>query len=330
MLFVTNRVPEQSIRTRIGRKFDFDLDNNAPSNSVFFCERNAKNRYTEIGSIDFLQRLKNSPCRQLMIYLHGFSNLPESVFQATAEFQTLCNKAKKDEVLVIPIVWPCDNDLGIVKDYWDDQKAADQSAYSLARVLEKFLAWRSSEKYNPEEDPCLKRINVLAHSMGNRVLRGTLAAWNRYDLADGVPLIFRNTFMVAADVVNEALHEGEAGELICHASRNVIVYHASDDLALRASKISNLKNKIASRRLGHTGPEDMERTPRNVFRVDCDDVNTLYDKPKGHSYFGYGSRKGTPGKVFDHIFECVKSGRVFPEDEHRRSTIIKTTSRRPR
>ena len=34
MLFVTNRFPEQSIRTRIGRKFDFDLDNNAASNSV--------------------------------------------------------------------------------------------------------------------------------------------------------------------------------------------------------------------------------------------------------------------------------------------------------
>ena len=28
---------------------------------------------------------------------------------------------KREEVLVVPVVWPCDNDLGIVKDYWDDQ-----------------------------------------------------------------------------------------------------------------------------------------------------------------------------------------------------------------
>ena len=35
---------------------------------------------------------------------------------------------------------------------------------------------------NPAEDPCLKRINMLAHSMGNRVLRETLWAWNKYDL----------------------------------------------------------------------------------------------------------------------------------------------------
>lgn len=323
MLFITNRFPKQSIRSRSGRNFDFDLDNNASSNSVFFCERTGDKTYTEIGNIEFLSRLKQAPYRQILIYIHGFSNLPESVFGAVNEFQSLCDAKKNGEVLVVPLVWPCDNDLGIIKDYWDDQKAADSSAYSFARILEKFLAWRSSEKYNPKADPCFKRINVLAHSMGNRVLRETLAAWNRYDLTDGVPLIFRNTFLVAADIVNESLHKGEPGELICHASRNVIVYHASDDLALRASKASNLKNKIASRRLGHSGPEDMRLTPANVYAVDCDDVNNVYDKPKGHSYFRSGRKKGQPGFVFEHIFTALESGRVFPEEEFRRTTIIK-------
>jgi esterase/lipase superfamily enzyme len=322
-LFITNRFPEQSFETVIGRDFDFDLNNNAASNSVFFCQRYSKKKYTEIGSIDFLQKLKNVKYRQILIYIHGFSNLPEDVFSAAREFQRLCDNEKKGEILVIPVIWPCDNDLGIVKDYWDDQKAADQSAFAFARVLDKFLAWRNSDKYNPQNDPCLKRINLLAHSMGNRVLRETLSAWNKYDLPRGVPLVFRNTFLVAADVVNETLHEGERGEVICHASRNVVVYHASDDLALRASKASNLKNKIASRRLGHTGPENMDKTPRNVYRVDCDDVNNVYDKPKGHSYFRSGSKKGTPGKVFKHIFSCLVSGRVFPEDEKRRASIVK-------
>lgn len=255
MLYITNRFPRQSIRTRVGRKFDFNLDNNAPSNSVFFCEHNKDGHSTEIGSIDFLSKLKKSSYRQLLVYIHGYSNLPEDVFRAVDEFQALCNAKKDREVLVVPLIWPCDNDLGIVKDYWDDQKSADASAYSFARVLQKFLAWRNSEQYNPQLDPCLKRINLLAHSMGNRVLRETLAAWNKYDLSDGVPLIFRNTFLVAADIVNESLEVGQKGELICHASRNVIVYYASDDLALRASKAANLKNKVASRRLGHTGPE---------------------------------------------------------------------------
>ena len=97
----------------------------------------------------------------------------------------------------------------------------------------------------------------------------------------------------------------------------------SFDLALRASKVSNLKNKIASRRLGHTGPEDMSLVPTNVYSVDCDDVNNRYDKPKGHSYFRSGTRRGQPGKVFEHIFATLKSGRVYPDDEFRRTSIIK-------
>jgi esterase/lipase superfamily enzyme len=323
MLFITNRFPEQSIRTRLGRNFSFDLDNNAASNSVFFCESGSNEKHTEIGSIEFLTQLKSCKYRQILIYIHGFSNLPKMVLEAAEELQRLCDKKKKNEILVIPVIWPCDNDLGIVKDYWDDQKAADQSAFSFSRVLEKFLAWRSTEKFNPEGDPCLKRINVLAHSMGNRVLRETLFAWHKYDLPKGLPMMFRNTFLVAADVVNETLHAGEPGELICHASRNVVVYHASDDLALRASKASNLKNKIASRRLGHTGPEDIDKTPKNVYSIDCDDVNNSYDFPKGHSYFRSGKKQGTPGKVFEHIFACLELGRVYPEDEYRRSSIIR-------
>lgn len=322
MLFVTNRFPTQSIRTRKGRKFNFDLKNNAPSNSVFFCEKGEDGDHTEIGSLEFLQRLKDSEHRQILIFVHGFNNLPDFVFEMTAELQELCDKKKKNEVLVVPLIWPCDNDLGIVEDYWDDQKSADQSSYSFARVLEKFMEWRNSDANDPEIAPCLKRINMLAHSMGNRVLRQTLANWNKYDLASGVPLIFRNTFMVAADVVNETVHEGQTGELISHASRNVIVYYASDDLALRASKAANLKNKIASRRLGHTGPENMDKTPRNVFQVDCDEINTKYDTPTGHNYFRFGRRKGQSGLVFNHIFQCIEVGRVFPDDPHQRSIVM--------
>ena len=325
MIFITNRFPKQTIRTELGRDFQFALDNNASSNSVFFCENTSKDNNTEIGSLAFLQRLKDSKYRQILIYIHGFSNMPEDVFTATRELQQLCDQKKEKEVLVVPLVWPCDNDFGLVKDYWDDQKSADQSAFSFSRVLEKFLVWRRLQDES-DKAPCLKRINVLAHSMGNRVLRETLVAWNKYDLADGVPMIFRNAFLVAADVVNESLEKGEKGELICHASRNVVVYHASDDLALRSSKAFNLKNKIASRRLGHTGPENMRKTPRNVYRVDCDDVNNEYDL-KGHSYFRSGKRKGRPGLVFSHIFECLESGRVFPEDEHQRSSIIRKKKR---
>ena len=323
MLFITNRLPKKEIQTGVGRKFDFDLNNNAVSNFVFFCERTGDQAYSEIGGIEFFSRLKQAPYRQILVYIHGYSSLPKSVFSTAQEFQALCDDKNNGDVLVVPLIWPCDNDFGIIKNYWDDQKSADASAYSFAQILEKYLAWRNSEKYNPQSDPCLKRINVLAHSMGNRVLRETLSVWDKNDLADGIPLIFRNTFLVAPDIVNESLQEGERGKLISHASQKVIVYHASGDLALRISKASNLKNKTASRRLGQTGPKSIQLMPANVYAVDCNDINNVYDKPIGQSYFKSGRTKGQPGLVFEHIFAALTSGRVFPQEEFGRTTVLK-------
>lgn len=325
MLFITCRMPKVNTEPELNKDFQFDLTNNAPGRAFFCCSRKKKNSYEEIGSQGLLSELKASKYRQLLLYIHGFSNLPEDVFAAVEETQALCNKKKANEVLVVPVIWPCDGDQGLVNAYWSDQKSADASAFAFARMFEKFIEWRNSADANPAEDPCTKRINLLAHSMGNRVLRQTLENWRKYDQKGGLPLLFRNSFMIAADIVNESLEKGEAGELVSHTSRNVVVYYASDDLALRASKVANVPNYEASRRLGHTGPEDMELTPRNVYAVDCDDVNTVYDNPKGHSYFRSGKKKGEPGVVFDHIWQTIMTGRVFPKDETRKSSILGLT-----
>ena len=319
MLFITNREPQGSIRTKKGRAYKFDLNKNAPSNSIYCCERVAEDDYLEIGSERLMSRLRESNAEQLLFFIHGFSNLPEpDIFPRVAKLQQYFDAKEQNLVQVVPIIWPCDNDIGIVKDYWDDQKSADKSAFSFARVLQFFMAWRDKA---PEDAPCLKRINILAHSMGNRVFRETLSIWNKYDLANGVPLLFRNTILMAADIVNESLEDGQDGRLISQSSRNVSVYYASDDLALRSSKISNLKNMVASRRLGHTGPENMNNVQSNVYAIDCDNFNNKYDFPKGHSYF-LDDDNDNIGRVFEHMFNTIKSGRVLVDDEINRKHIL--------
>jgi esterase/lipase superfamily enzyme len=319
MLFITNREPRGSIRTRIGRKFVFDLNKNAASNSIYFCQRKAADNYIEIGSNELMSKLGACEAEQLLFFIHGFSSLPEpDIFPRAVKLQQYFDEKEPGLVEVVPIVWPCDNDLGIVKDYWDDQKSADASAFSFARILQKFMTWRDQAS---DDTPCLKRINILAHSMGNRVFRQTLSQWNKYDLANGVPLLFRNSILMAADIVNHTFEDEYGGRLIAQASRNVSVYFASDDLALRASKISNLRNKVASRRLGHTGPEDMKKTQSNVYAIDCDNFNNQYDSPKGHSYFlddGIGNR----GLVFEHLFNTIKTGRVQVEGSLSRKLVL--------
>ncbi len=267
-----------------------------------------------------MDKLKKSKEDQLLFYIHGFSNLPEvDIFPRANTMQVLFDAKKQSFIKVIPIIWPCDNDMGILKDYWDDQKAADASSFAFSRVLEKFMKWRESN--STLDKPCLKRINILAHSMGNRVLRQTLVQWAKYDQGGKVPMIFKNIFLVAADIVNESLERDNPGSLISQSCRNVVVYYASDDLALRASKVANLKNRVASRRLGHTGPENLDAISRNVYSIDCDDVNSKYDKLKGHSYF-LEDEKDNPGKVFMHLFNVLKGKRVEVDDPVRRTKII--------
>lgn len=310
MLFITNRLPKGSWVTTAGRQFTFDLKNNTPSTSMYFCEYNENKKSSiELGSAMFLNKVKSATQKQIVLYIHGFSNLPDMAFKATKEFQDLCNLELENEVLVIPLIWPCDDDPGIIKDYWDDEIAADASNTAFARVLARFLDWRNSNQ--ADNDLCTKRINVVAHSMGNRVLRGAINTWQKQFASNGVPLMFRNTFLIAADIENDSLEYHALGEGICSASKNVVVYYAADDFALGASKVANRK---FTHRLGHLGPREMGLVPKNVFSVNCDQVNNRYDNPKGHSYFRYADNESnspsTPGIVFKHIFSCIYSGRV--------------------
>jgi esterase/lipase superfamily enzyme len=327
MLFITNRSINEGKKLKPGRKITFDIDDNRSGQDAFFCERKGKDKYIELENEQFFNKLKSSKEEQILIYIHGYSNLPEPhIFPRSSMLQTLFDDKEKGLVKVIPMIWPCDNDITVLEDYWDDQRAADASAFAFSRVFGKFMKWR--EKGENIDDPCMKRINVLAHSMGNRVLRESVKAWAKYDRNYNLPIIFRNSFLASADVVNETLEPGKDGNLITQCSRNVTVYHASDDMALRASKITNLKNLIASRRLGHTGPENPDSVPKNVYSADCDDVNTKYDFPAGHAYFlddvkkSKKSKKPVPGVVFEHMFHSIKTGRVKDDPERSNNIIL--------
>ena len=323
MLFVTNRVLEQG-RTplpttgsdfRLARSVNFVLENNQAEQSFYCCRRTGAHGYTEIGSANLFDELKALKADQILFFIHGFSVLPEQAFEQAEKLQSLLDAlhqvnqrgtGKSPKIAVIPLIWPCDNDFGRVQDYYDDQKAADASGIAYMRLLQKFLDWR--EENSTLDNPCLKRVNVLAYSMGNRVLRGALQLSAKYYPQSGLSLLFRNVFMAAADVVNETLEPGHAGGVIPPMSRNVVVYYAADDLALRASKVANVSS-AASRRLGHTGPERIEKVPKNVYAIDCDDFNNEYDR-LGHTYFLADPQTGDAGLLLRHAWTCMRTGRV--------------------
>lgn len=304
------------------RVFELHPTNRDPGNSVYFLRRDDAGVLHEIGSKAFFKRTQGTIDQELLLYIHGFNTTAESAFGRAAALQDLLNErfqASNKTVEVILLLWPCDEDFGIVKDYWDDQDSADNSGFGFARVLGKFLEWRANRG---GDDACYRPINVLSHSMGNRVLRFALDRWTTYE--GGMPAIFKSVFMFAPDIDNQSLEPGFSGHRITMVARNVIVYHANDDLAMSASKIANIPgNKTISRRLGHNGPEDMRKVPKNVYAIDCDDFNNSYDRPKGHSYFlrDRGTTTGDPGIAFEHMAKTIASGR--PEADADRTLILR-------
>lgn len=323
MLFVTNRTPKQSPKSRRNRNISFDLNNTAVSQYIYFCNRTDEGQYVEIMHEAFFEKLRDlaNPKAEILLFIHGFNNTPEKdIFPAAMRLQALLREySGANAPYVVPLIWPCDDDsiLAFADDYWDDQKAADQSGTSFARMMGFFDSWRrreSEEASLKQRDPCTRRINVLAHSMGNRVLRNALRKWVEELGGGAMPLIFRNIFMAAPDLVNETLENNQEGKYIPQASRNVVVYYAADDLAMPASKIANLKNRVVSRRLGMTGPERMDSVPRNVYAVDCDNFNNQCDPPTGHGYF-LDFPDGTPSPVLLHMAQALKHGRVKPEEK---------------
>lgn len=319
MLFATNRTPTQSAKSKKNRKISFSMQNTSVSQDMYFCRRLAPDDYIEIGSQQFFQELKElHKNTQILFYIHGFNNLGEAdIFPNAETIQNMFDEVSPELVHIVPLIWPCDDDSAIafLDDYWDDQRASRASGDSFARMFGLFDDWRKKEAL--KESPCTRRMNVIAHSMGNRVLRNAISSWVKYDMGGNMPQLFRNVFMVAADVVNHTLEYKEKGRYIPDSARNVVVYYANDDLAMPASKVANLKNMTVSRRLGMTGPESMSETrlARNVYEVDCDDFNNSWGDSKGHTYF-LRNKKGVISPVIHHMIAAIDGGRVTPNSRH--------------
>lgn len=300
-------------------KDDQFIETDSPCNQVYFCSYlndGKQEMIKDIGSLSFMRSVQKNNYKQVMFYIHGFNNQPEDAFYQANLLQQFCDLYKQKECLVIPIIWPCHDQVGIVRDYWDDQKAADMSGFAIGRAISLFVQWQQQNKR--DDVPCFKYMNILAHSMGNRVLKEAMYHWGHYDSFKKVPMIFRNIFMVAADVTDKTLEPNQKGSYIPYAGKNVVVYYAGDDRALQGSKIVNMENRVITKRLGHGGPSSSSLL-QNVFAVDCDPINSKYDL-LGHTYFmnanlikDKGSSfltKDFAGKVFEHLYQCVLTGQV--------------------
>lgn len=213
--------------------------------------------------------------RKPLFCIHGFSVAPEGQMKDCKESQ----KNFKDTLKAIPVIWPSDG-----ADYFDQRDESVEAAEAFQRIVEEFEKIKEELKSFPAK-------SVMAHSMGNRVLRFAAIATLKFD----------NIFMVAGDVPYDLFHadyeernkkSAEAsGVAICSMLSNGIfkkkgkvhVLFNEGDLALTSSAI------VKEARLGKTGAGTEEELDNRVKGLvesrDCtDDISRMWRFSIGHSY----------------------------------------------
>ena len=262
--------------------------------------------------------------KELLFYLHGMGQQTKQMVEATDSLQTDFDKKEAEKVLVVPVDWACDDSEGLLGrvlsflpgtvasnaemalSYKKDQPKAELAGKALWKLFSGLKKEMESEK--------TLGLSVMAHSMGNRVLRcmgkeavpeGD-ASWTKEGLQDktlqeAAPAdlknhqnLFENIFWVAADIPESVFEEpnGSHGEQAEHGlqsgvaalavmTKRMHVLHGNGtDEALNLSFGLN----PGKSRLGSRGPWSSK---------------LLGDGEKADGGFGLG--RGEPSKVWDKI-----------------------------
>lgn len=211
-----------------------------------------------------LRQSMKSQSLDSLLFIHGFNvsfkAAVESAAQIGERYAKLSNKTYQPNIFVFS--WPSDGD---VTSYINDRHDAEASGYAFARGLMKLATFLKS---SDSEEACQQKINLIAHSMGNYVLRHALQQAQK--IANGASLsrIFDNIVLTAADEDNDAFEFDHKLAKLPELAQRITVYFNNGDLALATSDLT----KGNPDRLGHDGPSKPHQIPAKVVIVDASDV----------------------------------------------------------
>jgi hypothetical protein len=270
----------------------------------------------------------------VLFYIHGMGQQTSKMVEATDSMQTNFNSQKPEQgVVVVPVDWAADDshvrlegNLKAAIRYHPDQKNAELAGSALWKLFS------GLEKENWNGMP----LNVIAHSMGNRVLRcvGKSAtpedsSWYTDALQKDTTLLqaapedlksienlFDNIFFVAADIPESAFddpdgkHHGEQAEhalqsgvaaLAVMTKRMHVLHGNRTDGAMHQSIVTNLGNA----RLGSRGPWSSELLGKAKAVAEVLGVEV-----KGGGGLGQGERT----KVWDKIGDALEEYEGIEKD----------------
>ena len=222
----------------------------------------------QLGSdtvFDGLRRRLIDDRADLLLILHGYGCDFANALSNAAELKAKWSgRAKPLDTAIFS--WPSEGTLVPYISYVSDRDAARSSAKAVARALQRFLFYIQQLK---REDWCNANIHLVAHSMGNYVLRNALQAMLSDFGGKPLPRVFKNIFLMAADEDNDAFEDPDKLARLPELAEAVQVYFSRVDGALTISDVT----KGNPDRLGATGPRTLTSLPQKVTLVDCTDVS---------------------------------------------------------
>jgi esterase/lipase superfamily enzyme len=263
MLFmVTNRrirngQYEDEEQTR--HKFDYLYDHeNLGSGKDKF-----KNKGKKAFEISMLKELNNLRDNQnisrprIGIYIHGYNNNYQESIDELFDLENKLSGVLGYKPVLIGFSWPSS---GRFTHYLSDREEVRDSVPAFTKFLVD-----ANEFITRNAPHCFAHSFLIAHSMGNYLLRKGMEYLSE-DL--GWPSernIFNEIIMIAPDIEAEAIEKNGKGRHIAQLSRRVHVYYSKHDDIILASRIKHLFEN----RLGRHGAEDYENLARNIVVINA-------------------------------------------------------------
>jgi esterase/lipase superfamily enzyme len=228
------------------------------------------------GFLDDLRIAMRDGCTDTVVFIHGFN---VSFIDALNAGGALASEVAIDgkPINVVVFSWPSDGKMVPYMSYYSDREDARTCGAAVARAYLKLFDFM--EKLDPKEY-CERSLHLLAHSMGNYVLRHGLQALRAKD-PKKILRLFDQIVLAAPDEDDDAFDTDDKLRLLPGLGRRVTVYYNHKDRALLISD----KTKGNPDRLGSDGPRMLDLLPKKVFMVDCSRVAGEGDPKIQHSYF---------------------------------------------
>ncbi|MGE3173045.1 MAG: alpha/beta hydrolase [Planctomycetota bacterium] len=213
-----------------------------------------------LGSANVFEELRDRmrQGRDALAFIHGYN----VDFREALVTGARLADAYGPDLEVVVFSWPSDGSMLPFLAYKRDRTDAAASAPAFARAL---LKLRDFVHEVRRGDECGSRLHLMAHSMGNYVLRHGIQEVLRHG---SIPRVFDQVFLMAADEDDDAFELDHKLRPLPHLGQGVHVYFNRGDTALVISD----RTKANPTRLGSRGPREPLNVPASVTIVDVSEV----------------------------------------------------------